>query len=80
MLRYSLLDLCPVNAGEHPSDALRNTLALAQHAEKLGYHRYWLAEHHNMPGIASAAMERVNDQRIVIGNSVSASLRSVMSL
>ncbi|WP_430475221.1 LLM class flavin-dependent oxidoreductase [Thalassospira lucentensis] len=55
MLRYSLLDLCPVNAGEHPSDALRNTLDLAQHAEKLGYHRYWLAEHHNMPGIASAA-------------------------
>lgn len=52
---YSLLDLCPVNSGEHPGNALHNTLDLAQHAEKLGYHRYWLAEHHNMPGIASAA-------------------------
>ncbi len=38
-----------------PSDALRNTLDLAQHAERLGYHRFWLAEHHNMVGIASAA-------------------------
>ncbi|OKH89666.1 LLM class flavin-dependent oxidoreductase [Thalassospira sp. TSL5-1] len=55
MTRFSILDLCPVNTGEHPSDALRNTLELAQHGEKLGYHRYWLAEHHNMPGIASAA-------------------------
>lgn len=55
MLRYSLLDLCPINAGEHPRDALRNTLDLARHAEKLGFYRYWLAEHHNMPGIASAA-------------------------
>ncbi|HBS25480.1 LLM class flavin-dependent oxidoreductase, partial [Thalassospira sp.] len=55
MPRFSVLDLCPVNEGEHPRDALRNTLELAQHAEKLGFHRYWLAEHHNMPGIASAA-------------------------
>lgn len=55
MTRFSILDLCPVNDGEHPSDALRKTLELAQQGEKLGYYRYWLAEHHNMPGIASAA-------------------------
>jgi luciferase family oxidoreductase group 1 len=55
MTPFSILDLCPVNQGEHPRDALRNTLDLAQHAEALGFHRYWLAEHHNMPGIASAA-------------------------
>ncbi|MFH1804580.1 MAG: LLM class flavin-dependent oxidoreductase [Pseudomonadota bacterium] len=55
MTRFSVLDLCPVNQGEHPGDALRNTLDLARHAENLGFYRYWLAEHHNMPGIASAA-------------------------
>jgi luciferase family oxidoreductase group 1 len=44
-----------VPAGALPGDALRNTLALARHAEALGFRRYWLAEHHNMPGIASAA-------------------------
>jgi luciferase family oxidoreductase group 1 len=44
-----------VPAGATPGDALRNTLALARHAEALGFRRYWLAEHHNMPGIASAA-------------------------
>ena len=52
---FSVLDLCPVPAGASPADALRNTLALARHAEALGFRRYWLAEHHNMPGIASAA-------------------------
>ncbi len=54
-MRYSLLDLAPVTEGADPAHAFRNTLDLAQHAEKWGYHRYWLAEHHNMPGIASAA-------------------------
>ena len=52
---FSVLDLSPVFEGETASDALRNTLSLAQHAERLGYQRFWLAEHHNMPGIASAA-------------------------
>ncbi|HXF23240.1 MAG TPA: LLM class flavin-dependent oxidoreductase [Gemmatimonadaceae bacterium] len=52
---FSVLDLAPVPAGSTPVDALRNTLDLAQHAERLGYHRFWLAEHHNMTGIASAA-------------------------
>ncbi len=51
----SVLDLAPVPQGSTPGDALRNTLDLARHAERLGYRRYWLAEHHNMTGIASAA-------------------------
>ena len=52
---FSVLDLAPVPLGSTVSDALRNSLDLARHAEKLGFHRYWLAEHHNMSGIASAA-------------------------
>jgi luciferase family oxidoreductase group 1 len=51
----SLLDLAPIAAGSTPGDALRNSLDLAGHAERLGYRRHWVAEHHNMPGIASAA-------------------------
>src|SRR4051812_24248784 len=54
-LRYSVLDLAPVVAGGSAGESFRNTLDLARHAERLGYHRYWLAEHHNIPGIASAA-------------------------
>ena len=55
MIPFSILDLSPIPRGASASEALRNTLALAQRAESLGYTRYWLAEHHNMPGIASAA-------------------------
>jgi luciferase family oxidoreductase group 1 len=55
MIPFSILDLSPIIEGATPADALRNTLDLAQHAEKWGYRRFWLAEHHNMPGIASAA-------------------------
>lgn len=55
MTALSVLDLSPIVQGGTPSDALRNTLDLAQHAEQLGYTRYWVAEHHNMRGIASAA-------------------------
>lgn len=55
MIPFSILDLSPVAAGSTAALALRNTLDLAQHAERWGYRRYWLAEHHNMPGIASAA-------------------------
>ena len=51
----SVLDLSFVREGEGPAEALRESLALAQHAETLGYQRFWLAEHHNMAGIASAA-------------------------
>jgi luciferase family oxidoreductase group 1 len=53
--KLSVLDLAPVPQGFTPADALRNTLDLAQHAEAWGYNRYWVAEHHNMVGIASAA-------------------------
>lgn len=52
---FSVLDLAPITAGSTPAAALHNTLDLARHAERLGYHRFWLAEHHNMTGIASAA-------------------------
>jgi luciferase family oxidoreductase group 1 len=55
MVPLSVLDLSPVAEGSDASQSLRNTLDLARHAERLGYNRYWLAEHHNMPGIASAA-------------------------
>src|SRR3954470_6218621 len=62
MIPISILDLSPIIEGARPADALRNTLDLAQHAEKWGYHRFWVAEHHNIPGIASAATS------IVIGH------------
>jgi luciferase family oxidoreductase group 1 len=55
MMPFSILDLCPIPKGASAAVALRNTLELARRAEGLGYKRYWLAEHHNMPGIASAA-------------------------
>ena len=55
MIPFSVLDLSPIPAGSTAADAFRHSLDLAQHAEHWGYQRYWLAEHHNMPGIASAA-------------------------
>src|SRR6267143_4534092 len=55
VIPLSILDLSPIPQGATASDALRNSLDLAQHAESWGYNRHWLAEHHNMPGIASAA-------------------------
>jgi luciferase family oxidoreductase group 1 len=55
MVPISILDLVPVVLGETPSEALRKSLDLAQHAERFGYTRYWVAEHHNMTAIASAA-------------------------
>ncbi|AXI47976.1 alkane 1-monooxygenase [Sulfitobacter sp. SK012] len=55
MKHFSLLDLSPIADGQTAADALANTVDLARAAECAGYHRYWLAEHHNMPGIASAA-------------------------
>jgi luciferase family oxidoreductase group 1 len=54
-VRYSVLDLAPILPGGTAAQSFRNSLDLAQHAERLGYTRYWLAEHHNIPGIASAA-------------------------
>jgi len=55
MIPLSILDLAPIGQGHTAADALRNSLDLAQQAERWGYKRYWLAEHHNMSGIASAA-------------------------
>lgn len=55
MVPVSILDLVPVVLGETPREALRKSLDLVQHAERLGYTRYWVAEHHNMTAIASAA-------------------------
>src|SRR5262249_34621324 len=54
-MRFSILDLAPITQGSDAATALQRSRDLAQHAERLGFHRYWLAEHHNMPGIASAA-------------------------
>ncbi|WP_437783273.1 LLM class flavin-dependent oxidoreductase [Sorangium sp. So ce1097] len=55
MIPFSVLDLSPIVQGGDAAQAFRNTLDLARHAERLGYRRYWLAEHHNMGGVASAA-------------------------
>jgi len=55
MKYFSILDLVPIRRGGTPGEALVRTIELARHAEAWGYHRYWLAEHHNMPGIGSAA-------------------------
>jgi luciferase family oxidoreductase group 1 len=55
MTTYSVLDLSPIAQGSDAAQSFRNTLDLAQHAERWGFNRYWLAEHHGMPGVASAA-------------------------
>jgi luciferase family oxidoreductase group 1 len=65
----SVLDLAPIGSGSDATSALRNSRELAQQAERLGYHRYWFAEHHNMPGIASSA------PAVLIGHVASATER-----
>src|SRR3954470_10487728 len=55
MIPLSVLDLSPIVEGGDAAQSFRNSRELAQHAERWGYRRYWLAEHHNMPGVASAA-------------------------
>ena len=55
MVPLSVLDLAPITRGSDAGEALRRSLDLAQHAERWGYERFWMAEHHNMPGVASAA-------------------------
>jgi luciferase family oxidoreductase group 1 len=55
VLLFSVLDLAPIPAGSDAAESFRNTVSLARKAESAGFHRFWLAEHHNMPGIASAA-------------------------
>ncbi len=56
-VKFSVLDQSPIISGHTPAQALRATIELAQHAEALGYHRYWLAEHHNMHGLADPCPE-----------------------
>jgi luciferase family oxidoreductase group 1 len=55
MIPFSILDLSPIAQGSNAAQSFKNSLSLAQHGERLGFQRYWLAEHHGMPGIASAA-------------------------
>ncbi len=55
MTPFSILDLSPITEGSNAAESFRNTLDIAQHGERWGYNRYWMAEHHGMPGIASAA-------------------------
>lgn len=55
MIPLSVLDLCPITEGGSAPESFRHTVELAQNAERWGFHRYWMAEHHGMPGIASAA-------------------------
>jgi luciferase family oxidoreductase group 1 len=69
MIPFSVLDLAPVPEGSSAGQALRNTLDLARHAERWGFERYWIAEHHGMPGIASAATA------VVIGQVAAATTR-----
>jgi len=57
MIPLSVLDLAFVTTGTPPSAALRNSIDLARHADRLGYHRYWIAEHHNLPSVAIAASD-----------------------
>lgn len=72
--KFSILDLAPIRDDATPATALHNALALAQHAEKLGFTRFWVAEHHNMDGIASSATAvllgylAANTQRIRLGS------------
>src|SRR5580704_10712601 len=56
-MRLSVLDQSPVRQGVTPHDALLETIELARHVDRLGYHRYWLAEHHGSPGLAGSAPE-----------------------
>jgi luciferase family oxidoreductase group 1 len=55
MIPLSVLDLCPINEGGSVSESIANTVDIARHADRWGFRRYWMAEHHGMPGIASAA-------------------------
>ena len=72
--KYSILDLAPIRADGDAATALKNSLALAQHAERLGFTRFWVAEHHNMDGIASSATAVLigylagNTQKIRLGS------------
>jgi luciferase family oxidoreductase group 1 len=74
----SVLDLCPVPAGESAGEALRRSVDLARHAERLGFTRYWVAEHHNLPGIASSAPAVLTGQLAAATNAIRVGSGGVM--
>jgi luciferase family oxidoreductase group 1 len=74
----SVLDLCPVPAGESTGEALRRSVDLARHAEGLGFTRYWVAEHHNLPGIASSAPAVLAGQLAAATNAIRVGSGGVM--
>lgn len=78
MVAISVLDLVPVVEGEEPGDALRKSLDLVRHAEALGFTRYWVAEHHNMVGIASAATSVVIGQLATVTNTIRVGAGGIM--
>lgn len=78
MTAFSILDLAPVPEGMRPGDALRNTIDLARHADRMGYTRYWLAEHHNMVGIASAATSVIIGQVAAATNRIRVGAGGIM--
>jgi len=61
-VKLSVIDQSPVSTGFTPADALHNTIELARLADRLGYHRYWIAEHHAIPALASPAPEILIDR------------------
>ena len=80
MIPFSVLDLSPITEGSDAAQSFRNTLDLAQLADSLGYSRYWLAEHHNMPGIASAATSVVIGQVLLMSAMAVTILRTARRL
>jgi luciferase family oxidoreductase group 1 len=74
----SVLDLCPVPAGQSTGEALRRSVDLARHAERQGFTRYWVAEHHNLPGIASAAPAVLAGQLAAATNAIRVGSGGVM--
>jgi luciferase family oxidoreductase group 1 len=78
MLPLSVLDLSPIVEGGSAAQALRNTLELARHCERLGFRRFWLAEHHNFPGIASAATALVIGQVAAATSSIRVGAGGIM--
>ena len=76
MIPLSILDLSPVSAGSTAAQALRNSLDLARLADGLGFTRYWVAEHHNLPAIASSAPEIMIGQIAAVTTRICASARA----
>jgi luciferase family oxidoreductase group 1 len=78
MVPLSILDLSPVSAGSSPAQALRNTLDLARFADNIGFKRYWVAEHHNLPAIASASPDIMIGQIAAITSNMRVGAGGVM--